>query len=51
MTLDELMNKAQEDIDSGQPVLSLERQEKIVSGLSRLLAILMDRRDLEDLEL
>ncbi|MEM7516761.1 MAG: hypothetical protein AAF368_07535, partial [Planctomycetota bacterium] len=49
-TLQELMLEAQEGIEDGQPVSALETQERIVGGLERLLSILMDRRDVEDLD-
>ena len=50
LTLDELMSKAQEDIAAGQTFSALQKQEQIISGVTRLLAILMDRKDVEDLD-
>ena len=49
LTLDELMNKAREDIAAGQTFSALQRQERVIQGVTRLLSILMDRKDVEDL--
>ena len=49
-TLEEMMDGAKAGIESGQAVLSLEQQERIVVGLERLLAILMNRESLDSLE-
>jgi hypothetical protein len=49
-TLQELMEAAQSGLASGQAVLSLEEQELIVRRLERVLAILLDRTDVEGLE-
>ena len=50
LTLEELMDEAREAVERGQLVQSLEQQALIVEALSHLLAILMDRENLESLE-
>ncbi|HVS09645.1 MAG TPA: hypothetical protein VMS76_07195, partial [Planctomycetota bacterium] len=50
LTLDELMDRAREGVQSGQAMQSLESQERIIRGLERLLAILLDRQSLETLQ-
>ena len=50
LTLEELMDDAREDVAGGQLVSSLEKQQSIADALERLLAILMDRENLEGLE-
>lgn len=50
LTIEELMDEAREAMARGQLVQSLEQQQRIVDGLTRLLGILMDRENLEALE-
>ncbi|MCY2958637.1 MAG: hypothetical protein NTY35_00570, partial [Planctomycetota bacterium] len=49
-TLEELMSAAQENLESGRSVQSVESQEAAVKSLERLYSILTDRRGLEDLQ-
>ena len=47
---DELMDSTRTDIGMGRANAALDRQERIIEGLQKLLAILMDRQGLDDLE-
>ena len=49
-TLEELMTGSQVELDAGQSMQSIESQQRVVEDLERLLAILMDRPDLDELE-
>jgi len=49
-TLDELMSEAESGLTAGQVVQAIEDQKAIVSDLERLLSILMDRPDLDQLQ-
>ncbi|MAF66294.1 MAG: hypothetical protein CMJ84_11640 [Planctomycetes bacterium] len=49
-TLEELMTTSLEDISGGQSVSAIRGQEETIRSLERLLAILMDRPDLDQLE-
>jgi hypothetical protein len=49
-TLDELMSEAESGLTAGQVVQAIEDQKAIVADLERLLSILMDRPDLDQLQ-
>ena len=49
-TLEELMTTSLDDIAGGQSVSAIRGQEEAIRSLERLLAILMDRPDLDQLE-
>lgn len=49
-TLDELMSEAESGLTAGQVVQAIEDQKAIVNDLERLLSILMDRPDLDQLQ-
>jgi hypothetical protein len=49
-TLEEVMQAAQQDLSRGQAVRALEDQQAVLTELERLLGILLDRPDVEDLE-
>ncbi len=49
-TIEELMAAAQENLEGGRSVQSIEAQEAAVRSLERLYSILTDRRGLEDLQ-
>ncbi|MCA8981037.1 MAG: hypothetical protein KDC14_13500, partial [Planctomycetes bacterium] len=49
-TLDELMTGAESGLTAGQVVQAIEDQKAIVADLERLLSILMDRPDLDQLQ-
>ncbi len=50
LTLEESMDDARSRVESGQVVQSLESQAEVIQGLERLLAILMERGDLDGIE-
>ncbi len=50
LTLEEAMDDARERVESGQVVQSLESQEEVIAGLERLLAVLMERGNLDNIE-
>ncbi len=50
MTVEERMDAARSALDQGRLAQSLEHQERLVAELERLLAILMDRENMQDLE-
>lgn len=49
-TLEELMSTAREELTAEQSMQSIETQTRVIADLERLLAILMDRPDIEELE-
>lgn len=49
-TLEELMGSARAELSSDQTMQSIQTQERVIADLERLLSILMDRPDLEELE-
>ena len=50
LTLDELMGASGAELGGGRAGRALEEQERILASLERLLAILLDRQDLDSLE-
>lgn len=50
LTLEEAMDDARQRLETGQVVQSIDSQEEVVHGLERLLAILMERGNLDGLE-
>jgi len=50
LTLEELMDRAREDVQAGQVATSIQRQEQIIANLERLLSVLLDRQNVENLE-
>lgn len=49
-TLEELMVNARGELTGGQSVEAIRRQEEVIGRLERLLSILMDRPDLDQLD-
>lgn len=49
LTLEELMDKVRQDVQSGQIATSLAAQEQIIKDLERLLSVLLDRRNVDEL--
>ena len=49
-TLEEVMQAAQDDLSRGQAVRALEDQQAVLAELERLLGILLDRPDVDDIE-
>jgi hypothetical protein len=50
LTIEELMDRARDDVQAGQVATSIQRQEQVISHLERLLSVLMDREDVTSLE-
>ncbi len=50
LTLEELMDRAKQDVQAGQVATSIQRQEQIITNLERLLSVLLDRQNVENLE-
>ena len=50
LTIEELMDSARQGVQSGQAVQSLESQEAVIHSLERLVAILLDRESMENLQ-
>jgi hypothetical protein len=50
LTLDERMDAARAALEQGRLAQSLEHQEQLVAKLERLLAILLDRENMDELE-
>ncbi len=50
LTLEESMEDARERMQNGQIVQSLERQARVIEGLTELLAVLMERGNLDNIE-
>ena len=49
-SLEELMSTARAELSADQSMQSIQTQERVIADLERLLSILMDRPDLEELE-